>query len=347
MERINAVRRVLRLFVLLSFVTAACGAPATNSSDNPETPLEAGRTIKVATVPKLLGIAAFEENRRCGQEVAKDLNIEMEYNAPVKAEAQGQVQIFSSLIARRFDVIMTSANSPTELAPTLKRAMEQGIKVVTYDSDVIPEARDFYIGNADAQALAEAQIDAVVKALGTDNPEAEIAILSSTPTATIQLDWIKRMTEYMQQKYPGLKVVTTEYGYSDLSKSLTAGLNILRAHPQVKAIIGPDALAAAGAAAAVEKLGLQGQVYVTGISNPSTIREAINNGTVQEVFFWDECLQGKLHMYVARLAADDQLPTGPGMIETPLGTYEVDANRAIVCCPVLTITRDNVNSYTW
>ncbi|OYV26510.1 MAG: hypothetical protein B7X08_01665 [Acidocella sp. 20-63-7] len=223
--------------------------------------VDTSKRIKVAMVPKLIGLSVFKANEKGAVAQAKKLNIDFLYTGPVTASAQGQVDIFNSLIARKFNVITTTANNPTELAPALKRAMSQGIKVVSYDSDVAPDARDFFVQNTSYPAMGKALVDSVEKYAG---PNAEVAILSSTPDATIQNAWLGAVKDYMSATYPNMKVVTTQYGYSSPSQSLSAGLNILHAYPQVTAIIAPDGAAEVGAAAAVQKLGKTGKVFVTG-----------------------------------------------------------------------------------
>ena len=240
--------------------------------------IDTSRSIKVAMVPKLVGLSVFKANEQGAQEAAKALGIEFLYTGPVTASAQGQVDVFNSLIARRYNVITTTSNNPTQLAPALRRARKQGIKVVSYDSDVSPDARDFFIQNTDYAAFGKALVESVAKYAG---PTAKVAILSSTPDATIQNEWIKALTAYMTAAYPKMQIVTTQYGQSSPSQSLTAGLNILQANAGVTGIIAPDGAAEVGAAAAVEKLGRTGKVFVTGCSDPDSIRQYVKSGIIK------------------------------------------------------------------
>lgn len=309
--------------------------------------------IKVAYVPKLLGVKVFNIAYNCLQQEAKSLNLQVTQDAPATADAQGQVNIFNSLIARKYKVIITSADDPTTLAPTLERAMAQGIKVISFDSDVLPQARNVFVADSSVTNVGQSLVNALVQGLNQGSrPHADIAILSSTPTATAQLSWIKVMMSYMKQKYPGLKVVTTAYGYSDLGESLTAATNLLKAYPDVKGIIAPDALAAPGAAEAVDKLGLKGKVVVTGLTDPASIKTYIDNGTVQKVFLWNYCTIGKELAHLSSLAGQGELPTKfPAKISlgSGLGTFPIDSTKTMVSGPVLAITKANVNlaSMNW
>ena len=321
---------------LLAAPMMMAGAVSAHAAD-----IDTSKSIKVAMVPKLVGLSVFKANEQGAEAAAKLLNINFLYTGPVTASAQGQVDVFNSLIARRFNVITTTSNNPTQLAPALKRARKQGIKVVSYDSDVAADARDFFIQNTDYAEFGKALVESVAKYI---KPDAEIAILSSTPDATIQNEWINALKTYLSAHYPNMKIVTTQYGQSSPSQSLTAGLNILQANPNVTAIIAPDGAAEVGAAAAVEKLGKNGKVVVGGCSDPDSIRQYVKSGTIRETPLWDEVKEGMLVMYVARLAANNAIGPNSTFTAGDLGTFTAK-NKVIVFSKPLVFNKDNIDNY--
>ncbi|WP_458071145.1 autoinducer 2 ABC transporter substrate-binding protein [Rhodanobacter sp. BL-MT-08] len=329
-------RRRITLAIVATLLALGVGAVAQAQ----QTP-DISKRIKVAMVPKLVGLSVFKANQQGAEMAAKTLNIDFLYTGPVTASAQGQVDVFNSLIARKFDVITTTSNNPTQLAPALRRAMKQGIKVVSYDSDVAPDARDFFIQNTAYPAFGKALVESVAKFAG---PEAKVAILSSTKDATIQNEWIKAVNAYIAATYPKMKIVTTDYGQSSPSQSLTAGLNILQAHPEVTAIIAPDGAAEVGAAAAVQKLGKTGKVFVTGCSDPDAIRQYVKAGIIKASPLWDEVKEGQLVMHVARLAANNALKPNDHLSVPGLGDFEVK-NKVIIFSEPLVFTAENIDQY--
>jgi ABC-type sugar transport system substrate-binding protein len=299
--------------------------------------IDTSKRIHVAMVPKLIGLSVFKANEKGAVAAAKTLNINFLYTA----SAQGQVDVFNSLIARRFNVITTTSNNPTELAPALRRAMKMGIKVVSYDSDVSADARDFFIQNTAYPAMGKALVDSVAKYTG---PDAKIAILSSTPDATIQNAWLGALKTYMAATYPKMTIVTTQYGQSSPSLSLTAGLNILQANPGVTGIIAPDGAAEVGAAAAVQKLGLTGKVFVTGCSDPDSIRQYVKAGIIKESPLWDEVKEGELVMYVARLAYNNAIQKTGSFTAGDLGTFAANDGVIVFSTPLI-FSADNIDQY--
>ncbi len=148
----------------------------------------------------------------------------------------------------------------------------------------------------------------------------------------------------MTSAYPKMKIVTTQYGQSSPSQSLTAGLNILQANPGVKGIIAPDGAAEVGAAAAVEKLGMTGKVFVTGCSDPDSIRQYVKSGIIRESPLWDEVKEGMLVMYVARLAANNAIQPNGSFTAGELGSFTAK-DRVIVFSQPLVFDKNNIDNY--
>lgn len=321
--------------------------------------------IKVAMVPRAVGIQVFEVQRNCAKKVAANLNADFEYVAPAEATVDAQIAIVNTLIDRKFNVIMITPNNSEASAPVLQRARAAGIKVITYDQDTLPDARDVYVQDIDNQTIATTHIDELARQLGGKNARAEIAYVSANPDSPAQTRWIALMNKYMKANYPGLKVVATVYGYSNFSKALTASLNLLRAHPNVKGIIAPDALAVPAAAEAVQKLKMKG-VAIVGMTNPLSIKPYLLNGTVKTAYIWDFCDEGKMVMSLARALYDGKFPAGstfkdkktltlgytrePGMGKP---VFQIGASdrptekNTVIFGPFLKLTAANIKRYNW
>jgi ABC-type sugar transport system substrate-binding protein len=312
---------VSRLAALAAVVTLATTAAVTGVS-SATTHSKAATTIKVAIVPKLLGLPVFEANVKGAEEVAPSLGISLKYEAPATASAEGQVQIFNSLILQHYNVITLSSDDPTVPAPVLEKAMKAGIKVITFDSDVIPAARNFFIQDTAYDTIAQGVINAAVKFAGSD---ATVAIMSSTPDATIQLAWIAAMKAYIKSTYPKVTIATIGYGQSNQATSLTQAEDIIHSYPNVKAILPIDGAAVVGTAQAVQDLGDAGKIGVFGIGDPEPNQKYFADDSIQGLFLWNEVNQGKLIMYVAKLAYENKLKAGSTFAAGSLGSFTVAA----------------------
>jgi rhamnose transport system substrate-binding protein len=130
--------------------------------------------------------------------------------APSQATAEAQIPSINTLVSQKVGVIAIAGNDANAVAPALKRAAQQGVKVVSYDSDVAPSARSLFFNQAKGDSLAEMMIKSMGQMIGY---EGDFAILSSTPTATNQNAWIAFMKDKLKDpKFARMKLVQVAYG---------------------------------------------------------------------------------------------------------------------------------------
>ena len=108
---------------------------------------------RIALVVKSLGNGFFDAAAKGAEEAAAELgDVEVIYTGPTTATAEAQIEVVNSLIAQQVDAIAISANDPDALVPVLQRAMERGIKVISWDSGVAPEGRQLHLNPSDTGA---------------------------------------------------------------------------------------------------------------------------------------------------------------------------------------------------
>ncbi|MFD2265126.1 rhamnose ABC transporter substrate-binding protein [Lacibacterium aquatile] len=241
--------------------------------------------VKIALVVKAMGIGFFAAANKGAQEAAKELgDVEVIYTGPTDTTAEGQIQVINSLIAQKVDAIAISANDKDALVPALKRAMERGITVISWDSGVAPEGRSVHL-NPSSNAL----IGNMCVKLAADNlpgGAGEVAILSASATATNQNTWIEEMKKVLP-KYPGVKLVTTVYGDDLADKSYRETQGLLKTYPNLKAIIAPTTVGMVAGAQAVADAGKIGQVNVTGLGLPSEMAGHVKSGATKSFAIWN------------------------------------------------------------
>ena len=102
--------------------------------------------MRIALVVKALGIGFFEAAAKGAEEAAAELgDVESIYTGPTDTTAEGQIEVINSLIAQKVDAIAISANDQDALVPSLKKAMQRGITVISWDSGVAPEGRQMHL----------------------------------------------------------------------------------------------------------------------------------------------------------------------------------------------------------
>jgi rhamnose transport system substrate-binding protein len=281
---------------------------------------------KIALVVKALGIGFFDAANKGAQEAAKELgDVDIIYTGPTDTTAEGQIEVINSLIAQKVDAIAISANDRDAVAPALKKAMDRGITVISWDSGVAPEGRMMHL-NPSSNALIG---NMCVKMAADNLPEGgDVAILSATATATNQNTWIEEMKKVLPN-YKGINIVTTVYGDDKTDKSYTETQGLIKAYPNLKAIIAPTSVGIVAAAQAVEDAGMTGKINVTGLGLPSEMAGHVKSGASKSFAIWNPIDLGYAATMIsynlvtgkAKADAGAEIPMGR------MGNVKLDDNR--------------------
>lgn len=241
-------------------------------------------TKRIALVVKALGIGFFEAANKGAQEAAKELgDVEIIYTGPTDTTAEGQIEVINALIAQKVDAIAISANDTDALVPTLKKAMDRGITVISWDSGVAPEGRMMHLNPSSNPLIG----NMIIKLAADNLPEGgEVAVLSATTTSTNQNTWIEEMNKVMGN-YPGITVVGTVYGDDLADKSYREAQGLMQTYPNLKAIIAPTSVGIVAAAQAVTDAGKVAQINVTGLGLPSEMAGHVKSGASKSFAIWN------------------------------------------------------------
>ena len=240
--------------------------------------------VRIALVVKALGIGVFEAAAKGAEEAAAELgDVEIIYTGPTDTTAEGQIEVINSLIAQRVDAIAVSANDQDALVPALKKAMQRGSKVISWDSGVAPEGRAMHLNPSSNPLIG----NMIIKLAADHMPDGgEVAVLSATTTSTNQNIWIEEMNKVMDD-YPDIEVVTTVYGDDLSDKSYREAQGLMSTYPELDAIIAPTSVGIVAAAQAVSDAGKVGEVNVTGLGLPSEMAGHIESGASKSFAIWN------------------------------------------------------------
>lgn len=243
---------------------------------------------RVGVVAKSLGNGFFDAVHKGADEAASELDAEVIFNGPTTPTAEGQIEVLNSLIAQRVDAIAVSANDPDALVPTLKRAMQRGIKVVSYDSAVAPAGRVAHLAPSSDQLIGETVV-ALTAELAPQidgKGKGKFAVVSATPTSTNQNSWLAEMRKALAQ-HAGLELVSVVYGDDVSDKSYREAVALLKQYPDLVVLVSISSVGIVASARAVEDQGLTGKVKVTGLGLPSELAGYVEKGVVPKFAIWN------------------------------------------------------------
>src|SRR6187401_1984458 len=181
--------------VLATLVTMwACGGSA------PEGP----KKLRFALIPKAIDIPVFNyADQGAKRQAAEFGDVEVIYRGPDKADELKQKEVLESFITQKVDGIAISVLNASFLTPTIDRAVEAGIPVVTWDSDAPASKRLAFYG-VDDHKSGLIMGEETAKLL---NGKGTVAFITSLGANNLQrrLEGAKEALA----KYPDIKIVET------------------------------------------------------------------------------------------------------------------------------------------
>ena len=271
---------------------------ADDKSEDTKTEAAAGDSAKgkkIALVGKAAGNAFFEIAAKSFQETVEAEGGEVQVVYPETATADAQIKVLDNLISQDFDAICISANDVNALQAKLEEAMDEGIKVSSFDSAPNKDSREIFVNQAGTKEVAQALMDAVLDISGG---EGQFAILSATSQSANQNAWIDAMKTIMEGDDKYSKLVDVVYGDDEPQKSTDQTAALLQNYKDLKVICAPTTVGIAAAAKYLQDNG--SECKLTGLGLPSEMQEYTGDDADHSCpyfYLWDMQGLGKLSAY--------------------------------------------------
>ena len=316
-------------------------AQGTGAGGGAASPAPSGRRPVIAMMPKAKGDPYFVSCRVGAEEAAKELGVELIWDGPTGLDAARQNEVVENWITRQVDVIAVAVENRAGISTVLRKARERGIKVITWDADAEPDARDFFVNQATPEGIANTLTDEAARLLGG---QGEFAIVTGALSAANQNEWIAYIKKRVAERHPGLTLATIRPSDDDRDKAFAETQTILRVNPGVRLIMAISAPAVPGAAEAVRQAGRK-DVQVIGLSLPNINKPYVHAGWAQTVVLWNTRDLGYLTIHAGRQLLEGTLSPGDESMQAGrLGEVEIRGSE-IILGPPLQFTRENIDQF--
>ena len=307
------------------------------------TPVSTKHKITVAMMPKAKGDPYFISCRKGAEEAAQELGIDLLWDGPTELDTAKQNEVVDGWITRGVDVIAVSVENQAAISTVLRKARKQGIKVVTWDADSLPDARDFLVNQATAQGIGYTLADQAAALL---NGKGEFAIVTGALSAANQNMWIGHIKDRITDKWPQVKLVTVRPSDDDRDRAFTESQTLMKVYPKLGAIVGISAPAVPGIAEATKQAG-RPDVKVTGLSLPNLCKPYVHSGFISTVVLWNTKDLGYLTVLAGEALVSGRLKAGATTFAAGrLGSIEIKGDQILLGAPFV-FDKKNIDGFNF
>lgn len=287
----------------------------------------------------------FEDMAMGINQLKRDTGLNVSVQVPVRGDADSQITLMEELIAWGADAICIVPNDSTALIPTIKKARDAGIVVVTHEAPGIAENVDLDVEAFDNEEFGCLFGESLARAMGGTG---EYAGLVGGLGMDTHMAWYTSAVSYITENYPEMTCVTQE-PLEDGNSAKGAHdrtLEILEEYPDVKGIF-DCSLHGGGICDALQEQGKAKDVKVVSLALPSASASYLKNGSMQHGWAWRPADAGYATCYAAYLLVSGQgIETGTDLKIAGYENIKIEGNIAYGNAP-LEFLGDNIDDYNF
>ena len=326
---------------LLVIVSALFSAPGTISAQEQKNdPAD----YKIVMIVKQSD-SWFDDMAAGIEQLKKDTGLNVSVQVPETGDAASQIAIMENLIAQGVDAICIVPNDPEALIPTIQKARDAGLVVVTHEAPGIADKVDLDVEAFVNEEFGQLLGENLAKAM--DGKGSYVGFVGGLTMET-HMAWYKAAVEYISENYPEMKSLTDE-PYEDKNSvdgAYSKTLEILNAYPDINGFFDCSAHGG-GISQALSEKGKAGTVKVVSLALPSMSATYLKDGSMQHGQAWRPADAGYATCYAAYLIASGQgVETGTDLKAPGYDNVNVVDNIAYGLAP-LEFTAENIDNYNF
>lgn len=223
----------------------------------------------------------FSAHKYAWKWIGDKLGVKTSYIGPAEYDVPGQIAAFDQAIARKPAGIITFGVEAS-LKPSIDKAVDAGIPVVTFSGDVPDSKRLTFVGTNqhDLGYFGGIRLGQILDGKG------DVAILSIPGVS--MFDVREQGFKDAFAKYPGIKVVQTGDTKADTVTAINAAKAIMQRFPNLTAFACTDSTGGIAAATAVKEAGKAGKIKVVSMDRNSDVLQNIVSGVVTATVAQDD-----------------------------------------------------------
>jgi ribose transport system substrate-binding protein len=230
-----------RALFLALIATASCaGDDSAGAADS-----SGGETFRIAMIAKSSTNPVFLSGRR-GAEAAADsiskargVKVVVDWLTPPTEDGAVQAQRIAQAVNDGYQAILLSASDAGKVRGAVNEAVDRGVPVMTFDSDV-PDSKRFSFYGGDDVLMGKQVMEELARQMGSKGKVAILAGSQNAPNLQLRVKGAKDEAA----KYPGITIVSTFYHAETPQDAAAEVTRAQNAYPEIQgwAMIGGWAL---------------------------------------------------------------------------------------------------------
>ncbi|MEO7358725.1 MAG: substrate-binding domain-containing protein [Gemmatimonadaceae bacterium] len=237
-------RALVTLAAATSLFTCAKGDKAAGESGAAAVP-SGGKTFTIAMIAKSSTNPVFLSGRKGAEVAAEELSKEhnmkvtIDWLTPPNEDGTVQAQKISQAVNGGANAILFSASDPGKVVGAINEAVDRGVPVMTFDSDV-PDSKRFSFYGGDDVLIGKQVMDELAAQMGGKGKVAIIAGNQNAPNLQKRVQGAREAAK----AFPGITIIDAFYHQETPQDAAAEVLRIKNAYPDVNgfAMIGGWAL---------------------------------------------------------------------------------------------------------
>ena len=228
--------------------------------------------LRIAVIPKGTAHIFWQSVHAGAVTAGNEFDVEIKWQGPAtETMKEAQISIVNDFIVKQVDGIVLAPQDQEALVGAVEEAFKAKIPLAIFDSGI---NTDKYVSFAATDNYKGGVAAANEMARLLDN-KGTCIITKVDPGSDSTLQREKGFEDTLAEKFPDIKVIDAQFGYSDREKSRAVTEDMLIKHPEVDAIFGPNESSTSGALLALQAIDLAGKKIFVGFDSSDALIQAM------------------------------------------------------------------------
>lgn len=263
------MKRLFLILIASGLAVGGCGKRETSSFAG-----KPGKRPDLYIEVSMLGHVDYFDDHKLGMKlVGEALGVETDYRGPSDYDMAKMIFYLELAIAKKPGGLVV-VGFEESLTPFVNKAVEEGIPVVTVDSDLPNSKRIAFVGTGNHRA----GYTGGMKMAEIISQKGKVALMTKIGQPNLE----ERIQGYRDAlaKFPRIQIVDVKDTASDPIRAAQAAAALIQKYPDLAGIGCVEAVGGAGAATAVREAGKVGRVKIVAMDRGAEVLQYIEEGVI-------------------------------------------------------------------